>query len=207
MLNKDGDSAARFSTYVDATLTNFDDNGMKFVDLWRTVRQFTERPEGLTSGLMWLRLFARSGVDIDIPTIAGYNNLILERDPTLAQGAILMEAILDSTWTKPMGRQELQPIVAKAMAFFQPAVRTSLQSSSNMSPACVLLYYHSRSGIETNGEELPHLSDAHYRYAFCFMAVKGACYSPQAWLIKRRSSNSLLGAQTRNRMIELCIEQ
>lgn len=142
LLNKDGDSAARFSTYVDATLTSFDDNGIKLADPWDTVRRFTKRPDGLTSGLMWLRLFARSGVDIDTSTITEYNNLMLGRRPTLAQGSILMEAILISTWMKSMGRQELQPIIAQMMTSFQPAVQTSLQSSSNMTLACVIIYCH-----------------------------------------------------------------
>lgn len=142
LLNKDGDSAARSSTYVDATLTSFGDNGMKLADPWGTVQRFTERPDGLTSGLMWLRLFARSGVDIDTSIIAEYNNLMLGRRPTLAQGVILMEAILISTWLKSMGRQELQSIITQMMTFFQPAVQTSLQSSSNMTLACVIIYCH-----------------------------------------------------------------
>ncbi|KAL4074405.1 hypothetical protein V8B97DRAFT_1868478 [Scleroderma yunnanense] len=151
LLNKDSDSAARFSTYVDATLTNVDDNGLKLADPWSTVWRFAERPDSLTTGLMWLRLFARSGVEINTLTIAEYNSLMLRKRPTLSQGAILMEAVLISTWLKSTGRQELQPIIAQTVAFFQPAVKSSLQSSSNMSLAattfvrrslsiCLLLY-------------------------------------------------------------------
>ncbi|KAI6150742.1 hypothetical protein BKA82DRAFT_122595 [Pisolithus tinctorius] len=137
LLNRDNDSAARFSTYVDATLTNSDEKGLKMADLWGAVWQFTRRTDGLTSGLMWLRLFARSGVEVDTLTITKYSNIIFSRSPSLAQGSIFMDAVLITTWLRSVGRQDLQPVVGKMMRFFRPAVETSLQSSDNTSTTAV----------------------------------------------------------------------
>ncbi|KAI6022693.1 hypothetical protein EDC04DRAFT_3067434 [Pisolithus marmoratus] len=137
-LSRESDSAARFSTYVDATLTNSDEKGLKIADLWGAAWQFTRRTDGFTSGLMWLRLFARSGVEIDTSTITKYSNIIFSRSPSLAQGSIFMDAVLITTWLRSVGRQDLQPVVGKMMRFFRPAVETSLQPSNNTSSTCVI---------------------------------------------------------------------
>lgn len=137
LFNIENDSAARFSTYVDATLTNFDEKGLKMADLWGAVWRFTERTGGFTSGLMWLRLFARSGVDIDTSTITKYSSIIFSRNPSLDQASIFMDAVLITTWLRSVGRQDLQPVVGKTMRFFRHAVESSLQSLNDMSTTAI----------------------------------------------------------------------
>ncbi|KAF9227889.1 hypothetical protein BS17DRAFT_410421 [Gyrodon lividus] len=137
LLNRDTDGAARFSTYVDATLASPGGGGLETADPWGVTRRFTERPDGLTSGLMWLRLFARSGVEIDVPTFAEFGNIARKRDTKLAQGAIFVEAMLTSTWLRSMGRQELQPVVANMLTFLASAVQTGLQQTTNLSSTAV----------------------------------------------------------------------
>ncbi|KAF8844936.1 hypothetical protein BDN67DRAFT_942465 [Paxillus ammoniavirescens] len=151
LLNRDADSAARFSTYIDATLASPGGGGLEMADPWGVIRRFTERPDGLTSGLMWLRLFARSGVEIDVPTFIEFGNMAHKQDTKLAQGGIFVEAMLTSAWLRSMGRQELQPVVANMLTFLAPAVQTSLQRTTNLSltaidfvrrslSICLLLY-------------------------------------------------------------------
>ncbi|KAI6036559.1 hypothetical protein BKA83DRAFT_85522 [Pisolithus microcarpus] len=137
LFNRENDSAARFSTYVDATLTNSDEKGLKTADLWGAVWRFTEGTDSFTSGLMWLRLFARSGVDIDNSTITKYSSIIFSRSPSLAQGSIFMDAVLITTWLKSAGRQDLQPVVGKTMRFFWHEVESSLQSSNGTSTTAI----------------------------------------------------------------------
>ncbi|KIL00116.1 hypothetical protein PAXRUDRAFT_821994 [Paxillus rubicundulus Ve08.2h10] len=144
LLNRDADSAARFSTYVDATLAS-PGGGLEMADPWGVIRRFTGRPDGLTSGLMWLRLFARSGVEIDVPTFVEFGNMTQKRDTKLAQGAIFVEAMLTSTWLRSMGRQELQPVVANILTFLAPAVQTSLQRTANLSLTAIDLVRRSLS--------------------------------------------------------------
>lgn len=102
-------------------------------DLWGIARQLTEREDGLTSGLMRLRLFARSGVEIEILTFTEYGNIMFGRNPTLAQGNIFAEALLTSTWLSSTERQELQSIIVRMMTFYQPTVKSSLQPANNTS--------------------------------------------------------------------------
>ncbi|KAI6005919.1 hypothetical protein EDD15DRAFT_2384583 [Pisolithus albus] len=142
LFNIENDSAARFSTYVDATLTNFDEKGLKMADLWGAVWRFTERTGGFTSGLMWLRLFARSGVDIDTSTITKYSSIIFSRNPSLDQASIFMDAVLITTWLRSVGRQDLQPVVGKTMRFFRHAIKRSsaIAFVRRALTTCLLLY-------------------------------------------------------------------
>ncbi|KAI6109011.1 hypothetical protein EV401DRAFT_1870641 [Pisolithus croceorrhizus] len=137
LFNRESDSAARFSTYVDATLTNFDEKGLKMADLWGAIWRFTERTDAFTSGLMWLRLFARSGVEVDTSTITKFSNIIFSRSPSLAQGSIFMDAVLTTTWLRSVGRQDLQPVVGKTLRFFRHAVESGLQSSNDTSTTAI----------------------------------------------------------------------
>ncbi|KIJ69367.1 hypothetical protein HYDPIDRAFT_36436 [Hydnomerulius pinastri MD-312] len=145
LLNRDADSAARFSTYIDATLTNPGGGGLELADPWGVVRRFTDRADGLTSGLMWLRLFARSGVEIDVPTFVQFGNIVRKHDAALAQGAIFVEALLTSTWLRSMGRQDLQPAVASMLSFLEPAIQGSFHPTSNLLSTAVTFVRHSLS--------------------------------------------------------------
>ncbi|KAF9246494.1 hypothetical protein BU15DRAFT_40292 [Melanogaster broomeanus] len=133
LLNRDADSAARFSTYVDATLASPGGGGLEMADPWGVIRRFTEQPNGLTSGIMWLRLLARSGVEIDVPRFVEFGNIARKRNTNLAQAAIFVEAMLTSTWLRSMGRQGLQPVIANLLTFLGPAIQTSLQRTTNLS--------------------------------------------------------------------------
>ncbi|KAI6166988.1 hypothetical protein EDD17DRAFT_1752337 [Pisolithus thermaeus] len=89
------------------------------------------------SGLMWLRLFARSGVEVDTSTITKFSNIIFSRSPSLAQGSIFMDAVLTTTWLRSVGRQDLQPVVGKTLRFFRHAVESGLQSSNGTSTTAI----------------------------------------------------------------------
>ncbi|OAX44683.1 hypothetical protein K503DRAFT_196614 [Rhizopogon vinicolor AM-OR11-026] len=162
LLNRDAaENTLRHSTFVDQILAQVDGHVVKLSDPWGMVRRAAKQNRLLDS-LRWLRLFARSGVDIDVPVFAEYSELSRRGLVTLKQGSVFAEVALLSTWTRSMGRQDLQKSVSTMFASLEPAIQNALRSSGdNASCAlsfirqslatCLLLYGCDRAMLVSNG--------------------------------------------------------
>ncbi|OJA10550.1 hypothetical protein AZE42_03139 [Rhizopogon vesiculosus] len=162
LLNQDAaENTLRHSTFVDQILAQVDGHVVKLSDPWGMVRRAAKQ-NGLLDSLRWLRLFARSGVDIDVPVFAEYSELSRRGPVTLKQGSVFAEVALLSTWTRSLGRQDLQKSVSTMFASLEPAIQNALRSSDdNASCAlsfirqslatCLLLYGCDRAMLVSNG--------------------------------------------------------
>jgi hypothetical protein len=129
LLNRDPtESTSRHTTYVDQIFAQVDGHVAKLSDPWGMVRQ-AAKENGLLDSLRWLRLFARSGVDINVPIFAEYSELSRKGLVTLKQASVFAEATLLSVWTKSTGRQDLQKLISTMIASLQPAIQSALRSS------------------------------------------------------------------------------
>jgi len=129
LFNQDGaENIPRHSVFVDQILTQADGHVVKLSDPWGMVRRAAKQ-NGLLDSLRWLRLFARSGVDISEPVLAEYGELSREGLVTLKQGSVFSGITLLSAYTRSMGRQGLQGSVSTMLASLEPAIQNALRSS------------------------------------------------------------------------------
>lgn len=127
LLNQDAaENAPHHSTFVDQILTQVDGHVVKLSDPWGMVRR-AGKQNGLLDSLRWLRLFARSGVDINISILAEYSELSRRGLVTLQQGSVFAGIALLSAST--VGRQDLQKSVSIMFASLEPAIQNALRSS------------------------------------------------------------------------------
>ncbi|KAG1753463.1 hypothetical protein EDB19DRAFT_1903124 [Suillus lakei] len=162
LLNRDSaENTSRHTTFVDQIFAQVDGHVAKLSDPWGMVRR-AAKENRLLDSLRWLRLFARSGVDINVPIFAEYTELSRKGLVTLKQASVFAEATLLSAWTRSMGRQDLQKLVSAMIASQQPAIQNALQSSGdNASCAstfirqslatCLLLYGCDRAMLISTG--------------------------------------------------------
>ncbi|KAG1756739.1 uncharacterized protein EDB91DRAFT_1332497 [Suillus paluster] len=162
LLNRDSaESTSRHTTFVDQIFAQGDGHVVKLSDPWGMVQRAVKQ-NGLLDSLRWLRLFARSGVDINAPIFAEYSELSRKGLVTLKQGSVFAEATLLSAWTRSMGRQDLQKSVSTMIASLQPAIQNALQSSGDDASCastfirqslatCLLLYGCDRAMLDSNG--------------------------------------------------------
>ncbi|KAG2078289.1 hypothetical protein BDR04DRAFT_1131999 [Suillus decipiens] len=161
LLNRDSaENTSRHTTFVDQIFAQVDGHVVKLSDPWGMIRRVAKENRLLDS-LRWLRLFARSGVDINIPIFAEYSELSRKGLVTLKQASFFAEATLLSVWTRSTGRQDLQKSISTMIVSIQPAIRSALRSSSdNTSCAltfirqslatCLLLYGCDRAMLTSN---------------------------------------------------------
>ncbi|KAG1878063.1 hypothetical protein DFJ58DRAFT_648717 [Suillus subalutaceus] len=160
LLNRDSaENTSRHTTFVDQIFAQVDGHAVKISDPWGMVRR-TAKENGLSDSLRWLRLFARSGVDIDVPIFTEYSELSRKGLVTLKQASVFTEATLLSVWTRSMGRQDLQKSISTMIASLQPAIKSALRSSSDDASAltfirqslatCLLLYGCDRAMLTSN---------------------------------------------------------
>jgi hypothetical protein len=131
LLNRDSaETTSRHTAFVDQIFAQVDGHVAKISDPWGMVRRAAKGNELLDS-LRWLRLFARSGVDIDVPIFAEYSELSRKGLVALKQASIFVEATLLCVWTRSMGRQDLQKSISTMIASLQPAIESAFRSSSD----------------------------------------------------------------------------
>ncbi|KAG2034905.1 hypothetical protein BDR03DRAFT_900655 [Suillus americanus] len=131
LLNRDSaENTSRHTTFVDQIFAQVDGHAVKISDPWGMVRR-AAKENGLLDSLRWLRLFARSGVDIDFPIFIEYSELSRRGLVTLKQASVFAEATLLSVWTRSMGRQDLQKLISIMIASLQPVIKSALRSSSD----------------------------------------------------------------------------
>lgn len=131
LLNQDtAENVPRQSTFVDQILARIDGHVVKLSDPWGMVRRAAKQ-NGLLDSLRWLRLFARSGVDINVPVLAEYGELSRKGLVTMEEGSVFSGIALLSTWTRSMGRQDLQTSVSTMFASLEPAIQNALRSSGD----------------------------------------------------------------------------
>ncbi|KAG2054622.1 hypothetical protein BDR06DRAFT_982221 [Suillus hirtellus] len=100
LLNRDSaENASRHTMFVDQVFAQADVHVVKLSDPWGIVRQ-AAKGNGVLDSLRWLRLFARSGVDINVSIFAEYSELSRKGLVTLKQASVFAEATLISVWTK-----------------------------------------------------------------------------------------------------------
>lgn len=86
--------------------------GIPIMDPWRVVIDVASKGlEGLKQGLRWLCLFASSGVDIPIATFLQLSAMARDFDSSFEDQTMLCEAAFMATWTKSIGRYELQRLL------------------------------------------------------------------------------------------------
>ncbi|KAG1891051.1 hypothetical protein F4604DRAFT_1566337 [Suillus subluteus] len=160
LLNRDStENTSRHTTFVDQIFAQVDGHAVKISDPWGMIRR-AAKENGLSDSLRWLRLFARSGVDIDVPIFTEYSELSRKGLVTLKQASVFTEATLLSVWTRSMGRQDLQKSISTMIASLQPAIKSALRSSSDDTSAltfirqclatCLLLYGCDRAMLTSN---------------------------------------------------------
>jgi hypothetical protein len=131
LLNRDSaENTSRHTTFVDQIFAQVDGRVAKLSDPWGMVRR-AAKGSGLLDSLRWLRLFARSGVDMNVPIFAQYSELSQKGLMTLKQASVFAEATLLSVWTRSTGRQDLQKLISTMIASLQPAIKSALRSSSD----------------------------------------------------------------------------
>ncbi|KAG0707722.1 hypothetical protein DFH29DRAFT_594927 [Suillus ampliporus] len=162
LLNRDSaESTSRHTTFVDQIFAQVDGHVVKLSDPWGMVRRAAKQ-NGLLDSLRWLRLFARSGVDINVPIFAEYSELSRKGLVILNQGSVFAEAALLSAWTRSMGRQDLQKSVSTMVSSLLPTIQNTLRSSDNNAACtstfirqslatCLLLYGCDRAMLVSNG--------------------------------------------------------
>jgi hypothetical protein len=161
LLNRDSaETTSRHTAFVDQIFAQVDGHVAKISDPWGMVRRAAKGNELLDS-LRWLRLFARSGVDIDVPIFAEYSELSRKGLVALKQASIFVEATLLCVWTRSMGRQDLQKSISTMIASLQPAIESAFRSSSDDASCastfirqslatCLLLYGCDRASLTSN---------------------------------------------------------
>lgn len=112
---------------MDQILAQVDGHVLVLSDPWGMVRRSAKR-NGLLDTLRWLRLFARSGVDINVPVLAEYSELSRRGLVTLEQGLVFAGVTLLSAWNRSIGQQDLQKSVSTMFAGLEPAIRNALRS-------------------------------------------------------------------------------
>jgi len=112
---------------VDQILAQVDGRVLALSDPWGMVRRAAKQ-NGLLDTLRWLRLFARSVVDINVQALAEYGELSRRGRVTLEQGLVFAGVTLLSAWQRPMGRQDLQKSVSTMFAGLEPAIQNALRS-------------------------------------------------------------------------------
>lgn len=108
------DGSARWSTLKnEATIGSFDQVGQTSFDPWRIVlHSATQNYEGLKKSVIWMKLFAGSGVDIPSNTFFRLYSALKDKGGSLVDYAGLNEAIFLSIWMKSFGRQDLQQLLS-----------------------------------------------------------------------------------------------
>ncbi|EGN95947.1 hypothetical protein SERLA73DRAFT_93794 [Serpula lacrymans var. lacrymans S7.3] len=131
LFNREAETTSRFSTIIDATLTSADTSSLYSIDPWRIVHKTAlESREGFSRSLNWLRLFARSGVDITVPTFVEFASRARVHASSLADCSILVDAAFLSTWLRSMGRQELQSIFSPLHSYLSPPIMQQMKSGN-----------------------------------------------------------------------------
>jgi len=136
LFNREAEGGNRSSVLIDASLGPADAVGMAVVDSWRLVmRVASTDKDGWSRSLRWLCVFARSGVDIPVPTYLAFASLANKFEASLPECDLLVEAALSSTWLKSMGRQELQTMFSALHSRLTPQILDSLRSKIHHSEA------------------------------------------------------------------------
>ncbi|EGO21469.1 hypothetical protein SERLADRAFT_372111 [Serpula lacrymans var. lacrymans S7.9] len=162
LFNREAETTSRFSTIIDATLTSADTSSLYSIDPWRIVHKTAlESREGFSRSLNWLRLFARSGVDITVPTFVEFASRARVHASSLADCSILVDAAFLSTWLRSMGRQELQSIFSPLHSYLSPPIMQQMKSGNaelaqvdllrKSLATCLLLYGCERSFLRSLG--------------------------------------------------------
>ena len=114
LFNKEAESSGRGSvTLENSTLANVDVGGLTAIDPWNILFQVaSESREGLQTGLRWLCIFARSGVEIPVSRFEQMFGLVQRSDLSWRDLTLLIDALFCATWLRSLGRQELQTTVS-----------------------------------------------------------------------------------------------
>jgi hypothetical protein len=136
LFNRESEGGNRFSNLFDSSLGPSDAVGMAVVDSWRLVMKVAStNKDGWSRSLQWLCLFARSGVDIPVPTYSAFSSLADKFEASLPECVLLVEAALSSTWLKSIGRQELQNMFSVLHSRLALQVLDCLRSKVHLSEA------------------------------------------------------------------------
>lgn len=88
--------------------------------------------EGFDRGLHWLCLFVSSGVDVPVSAFMQCANLVTHFQASLDQCLLLAKACLWSCFMKPLGRQELQTMIASLHSYLANWIINDLKSRHSL---------------------------------------------------------------------------
>lgn len=133
LFNREADGGSRSNSSIDASLGPADAVGLAVVDSWRLVMKVASADKDSWSrSVQWLCVFARSGVDIPVPTFLAFSSLANKFQASLPECVLLVEAAFSSTWLKSMGRQELQTMFSALHSHLAPQILDCLRSKMNL---------------------------------------------------------------------------
>ena len=103
--------------------------GLAVIDPWKILFQVaSESKEGLKTGLRWLCIFTRSGVEIPVSRFEQMLGLAQQSDLSWEDSKLLIDALFCATWLRSLGRQELQAIVSNIHVSIYPQVLEDLKT-------------------------------------------------------------------------------
>ncbi|TFY77906.1 hypothetical protein EWM64_g6106 [Hericium alpestre] len=122
-LFNEGESNQRSTTFIDSTKTVVDASALQSLNPWGVVvRSASSHADGLQRDLWWLRMFARSAVDIPIATVQQFASLANRHKLSLIESLPLTATALYLTWLRSLGRQELLAVVCSLHVRLAPDI-------------------------------------------------------------------------------------
>uniref|UniRef100_A0A0W0F9A2 Uncharacterized protein n=1 Tax=Moniliophthora roreri TaxID=221103 RepID=A0A0W0F9A2_MONRR len=130
-------------------------------DPWGLVLQTaSESNDGLQRGLNWLRIFASSGINIPYATFERMLQLLDQFGASTSHSLVFVNSMLSSVWLKPLGRDQLQRLVATLHVRLHPILIARLKEQGNDPESiamirqslatCLLLYGCDRKTVANN---------------------------------------------------------
>lgn len=99
--------------------------------------QSTDVSGEYSQGLRWLCLFATSGVDIPSHIFEGFASTVSSQNSDLKDCNLLLKAILVHTWLRPLGRYDLQQVIALLNRKKESEIVRRLQCNDGMAEVWV----------------------------------------------------------------------
>lgn len=120
----DAETSHHSGANPDLMETQVESLGSTMIDAWRPVIRISSKSkEGLSRGLQWLCLLARSGVEVPITVFTRFSTLVIEHNSSLTDSLLLVKAVMFSTWLKSVGRQELQVVFSQLHTRLAPTIK------------------------------------------------------------------------------------
>ena len=130
LFNREADSSRRMSTINDGTLippeTVHTDPWKVFIDV------ASEGIDGLERSILWLRVMARSAVEIPVQTLKQLFTLAQDFRTPLAATVSLLESTMTSMWLKTFGDEGLDSVMVEINVIWADDLLFRMQSEDDI---------------------------------------------------------------------------